>query len=164
MAFVTTCWRCLVPHASPLLPSFVSMPRTRESLKSAKTRLAREQQTRTERRIQALLQPRLTGQDAEIFDDIEEENKLIGIGRRVRAKRDQASKTDISSYSFCCGVLVGVCLVVFLVFCLALACLALFLSCSCLVLSCLVLPCLASLVLSCYVLSCLILFYLARSP
>ncbi len=78
------------------------MPRPRESLKSAKTRLAREQQTRTEKRIQALLQPRLTGQDAEIFDDSEEENRLIG--RRERAKRDQASKTDISSYSFCCGI------------------------------------------------------------
>jgi hypothetical protein len=33
------------------IPSFLSMPRTRESLKSAKTRLAREKQTRTERRL-----------------------------------------------------------------------------------------------------------------
>ncbi len=97
------------------------MPRTRESLNSAKTGLVREQQTRTrtERIIQALLQPRLTGQDAKISDDSEEENRLIG--RRVRAKRAQASKTDMSSYSFCCGVLVGVCVVVFLVFCLLLS-------------------------------------------
>ena len=90
------------------------MPRSRESLKSAKARLVREQQTRTDRRIQALLQPRLTGEDAEIFDDSEEENRLSGRG--VRAKRDKATQTDLSSSSFCCGVLLGVCVVVFLVF------------------------------------------------
>jgi hypothetical protein len=95
------------------------MPRSRESLKSAKTRLAREQQTRAERRIQALLQPRLTGKDAEIFDDSEEENRLSGRG--VRANRDQATQTDIFSSSFRCGVLVGVYVVVFLVFCLILS-------------------------------------------
>ncbi len=92
------------------------MPRIRESVKSAKARLVREQQTRTDRRIQALLQPRLTEEDEEIFDDSEEENRLSGRG--VRAKRDQATQTDISSSSFCCGVLLGVCVVVFLLFCL----------------------------------------------
>ncbi len=95
------------------------MPRARESLKSARTRLAREQQTRTERRIQALLQPIVTGDGEEIFDDSEEENRLCG--RRVRARRDQATQTDKSSSSFCCGVLLGVCIVVFLVFCLILS-------------------------------------------
>jgi hypothetical protein len=83
------------------------MPRTRESLASAKTRLAREQKTRTEKRVRVLLQPRLTGEDEEIFDDSEEENRLTG--RRARANRDQATQTDSSSSSFCCGVLVGVC-------------------------------------------------------
>jgi hypothetical protein len=83
------------------------MPRVRESLASAKARLAREQRTRTERRVDALLRPRQTGQDAEIFDDSEEENRLSGRG--VRAKRDQATQTDISSSSFCCGVVLGVC-------------------------------------------------------
>ena len=74
------------------------MPRPRESLNSVKTRLALEQQIRTDRRIQALLHPRLTGQDAEVFDDSEEEDRLIG--RRERAKRDQAGKTD-TSVCFC---------------------------------------------------------------
>jgi hypothetical protein len=57
------------------------------------------------------MQSRLTGQDAEILDDSEEENRLSG--RRVRANRDQATQTDISYSSFCCGVSVGVCAVVF---------------------------------------------------
>ncbi len=70
------------------------MPRTRESLTSVKKRLAREQQTRTERRVEALLHPREKGQDVEIFDDSEEENRLSG--RRVRAKRDQATQRYIS--------------------------------------------------------------------
>ena len=89
------------------------MPRVRESLPIAKARLAREQRTRTERRMEALLQLRLTGQDAEIFDDSEEENRLSG--RRARATREKATQTDSSSSSFCCGVLVGVFLVVCLV-------------------------------------------------
>ncbi len=80
-----------------------------EGLESAKARLAREQRTRTERRVEALMRPRLTGQDAEILDDSEEENRLSG--RRARANREQATQTDSSSSSFCCGVLVGVCLV-----------------------------------------------------
>jgi hypothetical protein len=90
------------------------MPRVlvRESLQSAKRRLAREQETRTERRVRALLQQRLPQQDQEIFDDSEEENRLSG--RRARANRDQATQTDTSSSSFCCGVFVGVSVVVFL--------------------------------------------------
>ncbi len=70
------------------------MPRPRESLNSVKTRLAREQQIRTERRIQALLHPRQAGQDAEVFDDSEEEDRLIG--RRQRARRDQGGKMSKS--------------------------------------------------------------------
>ncbi len=90
------------------------MPRPRESLNSVKTRLAREQQIRTERRIQALLHPRQRGQDVEVFDDSEEEDRLIG--RRQRARRDQGGKTDISVVV----CLVGVCLVVIFVCCLLL--------------------------------------------
>ena len=90
------------------------MPRPRESLNTVKTRLALEQKIRTDRRIQALLHPRQTGQDVEVFDDSEEEDRLIG--RRERARRDQAGKTDISV-----GVcLVGVFLVVIFVCCLLL--------------------------------------------
>ena len=89
------------------------MPRVRESLESARARLAREQRTRTDRRVDALLRPRLTGQDAEILDDSEEENRVSG--RRARATREKATQTDSSSSSFCCGVLVGVFLVVCLV-------------------------------------------------
>ena len=88
------------------------MPRPRESLNTVKTRLALEQKIRTERRIQALLHPRQTGQDVEVFDDSEEEDRLIG--RRERARRDQGGKTEISG----CVCLVCVCLVVIFVYCL----------------------------------------------
>jgi cobalamin biosynthesis Mg chelatase CobN len=89
------------------------MPRVRESLESAKARLVREQRTRTDRRVDALLRRRQTGQDAEILDDSEEENRVSG--RRARATREKATQTDSSSSSFCCSVLVGVFLVVCLV-------------------------------------------------
>ena len=79
-------------------------------LELTKARLVREQQTRTDRIVQALLRPRLTRQDTELSDDSEEETRLTG--RRARTKRDQATQTDSSSSSFCCGVFVGVCLVV----------------------------------------------------
>ncbi len=89
------------------------MPRVRESLESAKARLAREQRNRTDRRVAALLRPRQTGQDAEILDDSEEENRLSG--RRARATREKATQTDSFFSSSCCGVLfcvfLGVCLV-----------------------------------------------------
>jgi hypothetical protein len=87
------------------------MPRVRESLESVKARLAREQRTGTERRVEALLRPKLTGQDAEILDDSEEEDRLSG-RRARRANRQQATQTNSSSSSFCCGVLGGVSLLV----------------------------------------------------
>ncbi len=67
-----------------------------------KTRLAREQRIRTEQRVRQLLQPNVTRQDRDISDDSEEEN------RRPRANRDQGTQTNISSFSFYCGVFVGV--------------------------------------------------------
>ena len=85
------------------------MPPKRESLQSVKSRLVREQKARTDRRIRELL-PRQTRDDIEFSDDSEEENRLIG--RRARQKRNQASKTDSYYSSFCCGVFVGVLLVV----------------------------------------------------
>jgi hypothetical protein len=76
-------------------------PRKRESLESVKQRLVTEQKARTERRVRQLLQ-----QDIEIFDDSEEENRLTD---RHRRRIDQATQTDrASSWSFCCGVFVGV--------------------------------------------------------
>ena len=90
------------------------MPRPRESLNTVKKRLALEQKIRTERRIQALLHSRQTYQGEEVFDDSEEEDRLIG--RRERARRDQGGKTEISG--FVC--LVCVSLVVIFVCCLLL--------------------------------------------
>jgi hypothetical protein len=92
------------------------MPRHRESLDSVKERLAREQKSRTDRRVRELLQPRQRDQGTEVSDNSEEENRLRL--RRARLNRDQATQTDSSSWSFCCGVLVGVFVVVCSVFCL----------------------------------------------
>jgi hypothetical protein len=107
-------------HLPPLSILFccLSMPPARESFNSVKTRLARKQKTRTrtERRVRALLQPSLTKQDAEISDDSEEENRISA--RLTRLNRDKATQTDISSSSFCCGVIVGVFVVVSLLVCL----------------------------------------------
>ena len=108
----------------PLNPTFLSpplcsrvcclsMPRQRESLDSVKARLVREQKGRTDRRVRELLQPIQTIEDS---DDSEEENRLIQ--RKRRENKDQATQTDSSSLSFCCGVLVGVFVVVILLFCL----------------------------------------------
>ena len=85
------------------------MPSKRESLESVKSRLVKEQKARIDRRIRELLS-RQTEEDIEVSDDSEEENRLIG--RRARQKSNQASKTDSSYSSFCCGVFVGVLLVV----------------------------------------------------
>ena len=79
-------------------------------------RLATEQQTRTDNRVRALLQPRQAGEDSEIFSDTEETNRILG--RRARFNRDQATQTNSSSLSFCCGVFVGVFGVVCFVGCL----------------------------------------------
>jgi hypothetical protein len=79
----------------------------------------REQQTRTERKVEALLRPRQPRQEEEeVSDDSEEDNRLKA--RRARANRDQATQTDNSYSSVCCGFFVGLCLVVLLLFCLVL--------------------------------------------
>ncbi len=90
----------------------LSMPRcvSTTRLESVKASIAREQQLRTDRRVEALLRPRVTRLDTEVSDDSEEETRLTG--RRARPSRDQATQTDSSSSSFCCGVFVGACLVV----------------------------------------------------
>ena len=87
------------------------MPPKRESLESVKTRLVREQQGRTDRRIRQLLQ-----QDREVLDDSEEDNRLIG--RRARGLCDETTQTDRSYKSFCCGVLVAFLVIVCLLCCL----------------------------------------------
>ena len=81
------------------------MPVRRESLDSVKARLVREQKLRTERRVQALLHPR-DRRGEEEHDDSEEENRIRG--RRARATREQATQTNTSSWSFGCGVFIGV--------------------------------------------------------
>jgi hypothetical protein len=91
------------------------MPKRRESLESVKTRLVREQRIRTERRVRDLLRQSETPQHSETFEDSDEDNR---ISQTVRARRDQATQTDRSSPSFCCGVIVGVVVVVFLLVCL----------------------------------------------
>ena len=87
------------------------MPSRRESLESVKTRLVREQQARTDRRIRQLLQ-----QDREMIDESEEDNRLIG--RRARGLCNETSPIERSSKSCCCRVLVGVLVVVCLLCCL----------------------------------------------
>jgi hypothetical protein len=78
-------------------------PRKRESLDSVKERLAREQKSRTDRRVKELLQ---------------EGQKLEDSERRRRSNKNQATQADSSYLSFCCGVFVGVFVVVCLLFCL----------------------------------------------
>jgi hypothetical protein len=88
--------------------------RPRESLDSVKARLVREQKGRTDRRVRELLQPIQSVEDS---DDSEEENRLIQRSGR-REHKNQATQTDSSSLSFCCGVVVGVFVVIILLFCL----------------------------------------------
>ncbi len=57
------------------------------------------------------MQPKQRRDDTEILDDSEEENRLTA--RHYRRHMDQASQTDGASWSFCCGVCVGVLLIVF---------------------------------------------------
>ncbi len=68
------------------------MPLKRKSLESVKARLTQEQKPRTERRVQELLRPRQRRQDPEIYDDSEEENRLIA--RRPQADRMIAGCND----------------------------------------------------------------------
>ena len=104
----------LIRHNTPFSPCScpLSMPLCKSTplLERTKARLVRDQQTRADRRVQALLQPRLTRLDTELSDDSEEETRLSG--RKARTKRDQATQKYSSSSSFCCGIFVGVCLVV----------------------------------------------------
>jgi len=88
------------------------MPPKRESLESVKKRLVREQQGRTDRRVRQLLQL-----DREVLDESEEDNRQLG--RRARGQCDDNTPPySPSSKSFCCGVLVGVLVVVCLLCCL----------------------------------------------
>ncbi len=59
-----------------------------------KRRLVREQEIRTDRRVRELLQQRQRAQDIEVFDDSEEEDRLVS--RRARGLRDPATQTDLS--------------------------------------------------------------------
>jgi len=93
------------------------MPVRKESLESVKARLVREQKLRTERRVQALLHP-WDRRGEEEHDDSEEEKRIIA--RRARGTREQATQTNSSSWSFCCGVFIGVLGIVFLLWVLAL--------------------------------------------
>jgi uncharacterized membrane protein YdbT with pleckstrin-like domain len=77
----------------------------RASLESVKARLVTEQKARTERRVRQLLQ-----QDTEVSDDSEEENRLTARQTATSRQRiEQGTQTEsVSSWSFCCGVFVGV--------------------------------------------------------
>jgi hypothetical protein len=52
------------------------MPPRIGNLEKTKARLTREQQLRTDRRVQELLHPRKRGEDIEVDDDSEEENRF----------------------------------------------------------------------------------------
>jgi hypothetical protein len=115
------CSSCPYPRHLPCACARVCvlpMPRPRESLNSAKTRLSRDLQNRTERRVREILSPRRPESQEEIFDDSEEENRLEG--RRLKRTQDKDTQTESLSSSFCCGVFVGVLVVlwvlIFLVF------------------------------------------------
>jgi hypothetical protein len=90
------------------------MPRKREGLATVKTRLEKELKQRTDKRIRDLLQPTPTFQEPEVSDDSEEENRVRG--RLGYTGRDKETQTDSSSYSFRCGVIVGVFVCVALLF------------------------------------------------
>ena len=88
------------------------MPPLRGNLEETKARIRKEQQLRTDRRVRELLQPRNREQDVEVHDDSEEENRLRR--RCARATRDQGTQTDRSVWSCCCGVFIGVFVIVLL--------------------------------------------------
>ncbi len=76
-----SCSRLCTTHLTPPFSALVcclSMPPKRESLKSVKSRLVREQKAGTDRRVSQLLSPRQRQDDSEVSDDSEEENRLIG--------------------------------------------------------------------------------------
>ena len=96
------------------MPRCLSTPR----LEGVKAKIVRDQKTRTDRKIEALLRPRQTREDEEVSDDSEEDNRVRL--RRAPSKRDQATQTDKSYSSFCCGFFIGLCVVLLLLFCLVL--------------------------------------------
>jgi hypothetical protein len=87
-------------------------------LESVKAKIVRDQKARTDRKVEALLRPRQTREDEEVSDDSEEENRVRV--RRAPSNRDQATQTDKSYSSFCCGFFIGLCVVLLLLFCLVL--------------------------------------------
>jgi hypothetical protein len=94
------------------------IPRPRERLKSAKTRLSRDLKNRTEKRVREILSPITPESQEEICDDSEEENRLEGRG--IRVTKDKGTQTESLSSSFCCGVIVGVLVVLCVLICLVL--------------------------------------------
>ena len=77
-----------------------------------KTRLAREQKIRTDRRVEELLNPRKRESDIEVFDDSEEEDRIAS--RRARGLGVPSTPTLFPTFSFCCVVF----LVILLLCCL----------------------------------------------
>jgi hypothetical protein len=96
------------------MPRCLSTPR----LESVKAKIVRDQKTRTDRKVAALLRPRQTRGDEEISDDSEEDNRVRA--RRALSNRDQATQADKYYSSFCCGFFIGLCVVLLLLFCLVL--------------------------------------------
>jgi hypothetical protein len=84
------------------------MPPRRESLARVKTRLARGQKIRTDRRVAELLHPRERGSDIEVFDDSEEDDRIAS--RRARGLGVQANLRQLPSISSFCGVFLVVAL------------------------------------------------------
>ena len=64
-----------------------------------KTRLAREQKIRTDRRVKELLHPRERASDIEVFDDSEEEDRIAS--RRARGLGGERQFPYLSSF---CGL------------------------------------------------------------
>jgi hypothetical protein len=83
--------------------------RKRESLDSVKERLVREQIARTERRVRQLLQQDISLENSDDDDSEEDNRQTERHNDNCRRSIDQATQTDsASSWSFCCGVFVGV--------------------------------------------------------
>jgi hypothetical protein len=67
-----------------------------------KTRLAREQKIRTDRREEELLNPRKRESDIEVFDDSEEEDRLASRRARGLGGGETVSLSLIPLWSVCC--------------------------------------------------------------
>ena len=77
-----------------------------------KERSAREQNSRTDRRVGELLHPRERTSDIEVFDDSEEEDRLAS--RRARGLGVASSQTQSRCFAFFCGVLLVISLLFYL--------------------------------------------------